>query len=274
MAVAFITGCSSGFGKAIALAFAQTGHRVIATMRRPEAAPAELAALAARNPDDFLLASLDVTDPGMRANAFDLASRYFGRLDILVNNAGITATGSVEDTTESIWRSIFETNFFAPLELMRLALPIMRRQGAGRIVNVTSVAAMVPTPLLGAYSASKHALDCVSATLDVEARGFGVRVATILPGPFRTELGKKSLPIDASVSYQRIAAQFATAFGGLIAQAPQDLSPVVNAALAAALDPDPACRYAAGADAVPQLSALLDSFVPFHQLGLRLTGQA
>jgi len=273
MPIALITGCSSGFGEAIAIAFAQRGYQVVATMRKPEAAPPSLKALAAEKPADFVIVPLDVTNPAMRQDAVDLTIQRFGRIDLLVNNAGVSARGAFEDTPEDLWRAIFETNFFGPFELIRLVLPIMRRQGAGRIVNVTSVAAILKTPLLAAYGASKHALDAASAALDIETRSFGVRVACVMPGPFKTSLPQNSLDRAASLPYAAITGHFNATFDAMEAKAPEDLTPVVNAALAAATDPDPAIRYPAGTDAIAILPPILQSLAPLQQVGLHLTGQ-
>ena len=273
MPVAFVTGCSSGFGEAIAVAFAQRGYQVIATMRKPESATSSLKALAAEKAADVVIAPLDVTNKAMRKAAIDLAIQRFGRIDVLINNAGITARGALEDTPEELWRAIFETNLFGPLELIRLVLPVMRQQGTGRIINVTSVAAVLKTPLLAAYAASKHALDTASAALDIETRSFGVRVACLMPGPFKTLLPQNSQDRDASLPYAAISKHFSTGFDAMEANAPQDLTPVIAAALAAATDPDPAIRYAVGTDAIPILAPILQSLAPLQQVGLHLTGQ-
>ena len=273
MLVALVTGCSSGFGEAIAIALAQRGYQVVATMRKPESAPPSLKALAAEKGAAVVIAPLDVTSAAMRKDAIALAIQRFGRIDVLINNAGITARGAFEDTPEELWRAIFETNLFGPLELIRLVLPVMRQQGAGRIINVTSVAAVLKTPLLAAYAASKHALDTVSAALDIETRGFGVRVACLMPGPFKTSLPQNSLDRDASLPYAAISKHFCATFDAMEAKAPEDLTPVVNAALAAATDPDPAIRYTAGIDAIAILPPILQSLAPLQPLGLHLTGQ-
>jgi NAD(P)-dependent dehydrogenase (short-subunit alcohol dehydrogenase family) len=273
MPVVLITGCSSGFGEAIAVAFARQGYKVVATMRKPESAPPGLKSLAAENPAAVILAPLDVTNPALRKAAIDIAIERFGRIDLLINNAGITARGAIEDTPEALWRAIFETNLFGPLELIRLVLPVMRRQGAGRIINVTSVAALLKTPLVAAYAASKHALDTVSAALDIETRSFGVRVACVMPGPFKTSLPQNSLDREPSLPYAAIGKHFNATFDAMEAQAPEDFSPVVAAALAAATDADPAIRYAAGTDAIAILPPILQALAPLQKIGLHLTGQ-
>jgi len=274
MSVVFITGCSSGFGEAMALAFSQRGDQVIATVRKPADAPASLKALAADKPADVAILPLDVTDAAARKNAIDRALERLGRIDVLINNAGVGARGAFEDTPESQFRAMFETNLFGPLELIRLALPIMRAQGSGRIINVTSVAAVLKTPLMSAYCGSKHALDAATAALDIEARSFGVRVVALMPGPFKTDLPKKSMDRTASAPYARIAAHFNDKFDAMESHAPGDLSPVVEAALAAATDADPAIRYPAGLPQVPVLPPILQSIAPLQAIGLYLTGQS
>ena len=273
MPVALITGCSSGFGEAVALAFVEHGYQVVATMRNPQGASPRLQALAAGKPEQLAIARLDVTDAGMRQQAIDLTREQFGTIDLLINNAGITARGSFEDTPEDLWRRIFETNLHGPLELIRLVLPIMRDQGGGRIINVTSVAGLLKTPFLSAYCASKHALDAATAALDVETRSFGVRAAIVMPGPFKTQLPQNSLDRTPSPPYARIAEVFNTTFDGMEAKAPEDFTPVVKAMLAAALDADPALRYPAGIDGNPFLPAILQALEPLPKIGLRLTGQ-
>ena len=274
MPVVLITGCSSGFGETMALAFARRGYQVVATLRKPESAPQSLKALAAEKAADFVIAPLDITNATMRKSALDLAVKRFGRIDVLINNAGITARGAFEDTPEDLWRAIFETNLFGPLELVRLALPLMRQQGGGRIINVTSAAAVLKTPMLSAYAASKHALDTASAALDIETRSFGVRVVCLMPGPFKTSLPQNSLDREASPPYAAINRSFCEKFDAMEAKAPQDLTPVVDAALAAATDPDPAIRYTAGTGAIAILPPILQALAPLQAIGLHLTGQA
>lgn len=273
MPVALITGCSSGFGEAMAFAFAERGYQVVATMRNPDNAPAKLKALAARSPADVMLARLDVTDAEMRKAIIALVVAQFGRIDLLINNAGVGARGSVEDTPDSQWRTMFETNVFGPLDLIRLSLPIMREQGQGRIINVTSVAALMKTPFMGAYCASKHALDTATAALNIETRSFGVQVVSVMPGPFKTALPQKSLDRAASAPYEAAATAFNRNFDGLEARAPDDITPVVTAALAAATDIEPMLRYTAGTEVVPILPPILQALAPLEKIGLHLTGQ-
>ena len=240
MAVRLITGCSSGFGEAIALAFAKRGDTVVATMRNPVGAPATL-----KGVGNIEIAPLDVTDPASRRAALDQVVSRHGRIDTLVNNAGVVASASIEDTPEELSRRIFETNYFGPVELMRAVLPIMRAQGGGRIVNVTAIGAILSTPLLGAYCASKHALDCAAAVVDIEGRPSGVRAPSVLPGQFKTSLLDKA-PQMISEPYQGISEELRAARARRAADVLTDLSPVANAVLAAATDPEPQARYLVG----------------------------
>ncbi len=273
MAVVVITGCSSGFGEAMALAFAERGDQVVATLRKPASAPDSLKALAAARPDEVVLAALDVTDADMRTAMIARVIAQFGRIDVLINNAGVGARGAFEDVPDSQFRTMFETNLFGPLDLIRQVLPHMRAQGSGRIINVTSVAAFMKTPFMSAYCASKHALDAATAALNIETRSFGVHVVSVMPGPFKTALPQKSLDCPASPAYAAAAAQFNRNFDGLEARAPDDIRPVVEAALAAATDAQPQVRYPAGIDVVHILPPILQAIAPMEKIGLHLTGQ-
>src|SRR5262249_5416411 len=229
MAVVLVTGCSSGFGEAIALGFVRRGDAVVATMRHPHQPPANLAAEAARTGTRLQLAPLDVTDAGSRLGAVKEALDRHGRIDVLVNNAGVACSGSLEDTSLEVLRLVFETNFFGPHEMMRLVLPVMRSQGAGRIVNVTAIGAIFATPLYDAYCASKHAMDSISAGADIDVRGFGVRVVSVLPGQFRTAIGEKRLASATSPAYETVAGAMAKAREARARGVPSDLSPVADA---------------------------------------------
>jgi NAD(P)-dependent dehydrogenase (short-subunit alcohol dehydrogenase family) len=273
MSVVLITGSGSGFGEAIAVAFAQQGHQVVATMRRPDSAPVSLKSLVAERPSAVIITTLDVSDPEARRRAVNLTLNTFGRLDILVNCAGVGATGSLEDMPESGLHKVFDTNFFGPLELMRLALPVMRKQRAGRIINITSVASLFSTPFMSAYTASKQALDAASVAADIESRSFGVRVAAIVAGPFKTGLPAKSLDIAPSAAYSTTHGNYKSFFSKLEDHAAVDLSPVVKTVMAAATDADPPLRYLVGAEGITFLPNLLQALAPEQFFALLATGQ-
>ena len=174
-----ITGCSSGFGKLSALTFAAKGWNVVATMRRPEAS--EL-----KETDNLILAALDVTDPASIANVVALAEKRFGGVDVLVNNAGYGAHALFEEATEESIRAMFETNVFGPMNTMRAVMPAMRKRGGGTIVNVSSMAGLIPVPGNSVYTASKHALNGLSEAMALECAPLGITVRIIEPGAFPT----------------------------------------------------------------------------------------
>ena len=188
MANVLITGCSSGFGLLTALQFARKGDTVFATMRNPaKASELEQAKEAEKLPIE--IGQLDVTDEASVQNAVRKVIESAGRIDVLVNNAGIGHHGPVEETDDDEAREIFDTNFFGALRVMRAVLPKMREQGAGTIVNVSSLAGRVGPPFDGIYAASKFALEAASESLYYEVHPFGIRVLLIEPGGFETNIG-------------------------------------------------------------------------------------
>jgi NAD(P)-dependent dehydrogenase (short-subunit alcohol dehydrogenase family) len=272
MAVVLVTGCSSGFGEAIALGFLSRGDSVVATMRRPEAAPTSLRAQAAAAGGRLELAALDVTDAASRQAAVKSALARHGRIDVLVNNAGVACSGSLEDTPLDLLRLVFETNFFGPHEMMRLVLPVMRNQGTGRIVNVTAIGAIFATPLYNAYCASKHAMDSISAGADIDTRAFGVRVVSVLPGQFKTAIGDKRLMSDTSPPYEAVAAAMAKARAARAGDVMTDLSPVVNTVIEAATHPDPRTRYAVGKGMAEMLAPAIRELDELQEFDLQRAG--
>lgn len=183
--VVLITGCSSGIGRAAADAFACGGHNVYATARRADSV-AELCRWAEAFGGKAHAVRLDVTDAAMIGSVVSEIVSREGRIDVLVNNAGYGQIGAVEDVSLEAWRRQLETNVIGLLAATQAVLPAMRSAGHGRIVNVSSVVAHVAVPLMGAYCASKHAVEAASNTLRVEVAPFGIDVALIEPGPIAT----------------------------------------------------------------------------------------
>jgi NAD(P)-dependent dehydrogenase (short-subunit alcohol dehydrogenase family) len=177
-----VTGATSGFGRTIVDAALERGDAVVATSRRTEG----LEDLAGH--ERALVTRLDVTDPAGRAATVAAALERFGRIDVLVNNAGRTQVGALEETTDEELRSLFELHFFAPAALTRLVLPIMRAQGGGAIVQMSSVGGQVTAPGFGAYCATKFALEGLTETLQAEVAPFGIHTLIVEPGAFRTGL--------------------------------------------------------------------------------------
>lgn len=177
--VVLVTGCSSGIGLATARRLADEGWTVVATARRVET----LAPLAHPNIRPM---ALDVTDEASMHAVVDVIERDHGAVGVLVNNAGYSQSGPVEEVPPDRVRRQFETNVFGPLRLTQLVLPGMRRQGWGRIVNLSSMGGVLTFPGGGVYHATKYAVEALSDALRFEVRGFGVDVIVIQPGLIRT----------------------------------------------------------------------------------------
>jgi NAD(P)-dependent dehydrogenase (short-subunit alcohol dehydrogenase family) len=183
--VVFITGCSSGIGRALAQEFHQRGHRVVATARRIET-------LESLKKQGLGTETLDVTDrQEVIRVARDVLARE-GRIDILVNNAGYGQFGPAIDIPHEELVSQFHTNVFAPLNLIRVIAPAMRSQGGGMIVNIGSISGIVTTPFAGAYCASKAALHALTDALRMELAPFGIQVVSVQPGGIKSEFGMNS----------------------------------------------------------------------------------
>jgi NAD(P)-dependent dehydrogenase (short-subunit alcohol dehydrogenase family) len=255
-----VTGCSSGFGEAIALAFAARGDAVVASMRRCDDASAAL-----RSARGISCVALDVTDAVQRRDVVAGITARHGRLDILISNAGQVLFGSVEDTPDDAARQLFEVNYFGAVGLMRQVIPIMRAQGGGRIVAVTAIGAILATPLLGTYGATKHALDAICAVADLKARRFGVRVSTVLPGQFKTAPSEKSLSSDVSKEYDEIRQALGRYRAERSADVLEDLSPVVAATIEAATATNPLPRYMVGVGLVAQLTSAVHALEALHE---------
>ena len=177
--VVFVTGVSSGIGRATAARFLQRGCRVFGSVRdarKAEAIPGV----------EFV--EMDVRDDASVKRAVDLIIGKAQRIDVLVNSAGGTMLGAVEETSVAEAQALFDTNVFGILRTTQAVLPHMRRQRSGRIINVSSVLGFLPAPYMGLYSASKHAIEGMSETLDHEVRGFGIRVVLVEPSYTRTNL--------------------------------------------------------------------------------------
>ncbi len=174
-----ITGCSSGIGRATAGHLVEVGWRVYATARNVEA----IAPLEERGCE---LLPLDVTDEDSMISAVDEVERREGAVGVLVNNAGYSQSGAVEAVPMDKIRRQFETNVFGLVRMCQLALPGMRRQGFGRIVNVSSMGGKLTFPGGGYYHASKHAVEAISDALRFEVEGFGIGVSVVEPGLIRT----------------------------------------------------------------------------------------
>jgi NAD(P)-dependent dehydrogenase (short-subunit alcohol dehydrogenase family) len=193
----FITGAASGFGRAFAEHALSRGDNVVATAR----STAKLDALVALAPARVLAARLDVAQAGDAETAVAAAVARFGRIDILINNAGYGVVGAVEETPDAELRAILDTNFFGAMAVIRAALPTLRAQRSGAIVNISSLGGQLSYAGFSAYSASKCALEGASEALAQEVAPFGIKVLIVEPGQFRTDLaggGMRHMPILAA----------------------------------------------------------------------------
>ena len=194
--VVWITGASSGIGASLARAFSAEGAAVILSARRAQRLE-ELRAQLSR-PDDALVLPLDVSDSDAIDQAAAAAESWRGRVDILINNAGISQRSLVEETEMDTIRWVMEINYFGAVHLTRRVLPGMLSRSDGHIVNISSVAGYVSTPMRSIYASSKHALRAYSDALRAEVSGRGVAVSVICPGYIRTDISKSAVTGDGS----------------------------------------------------------------------------
>jgi NAD(P)-dependent dehydrogenase (short-subunit alcohol dehydrogenase family) len=178
--VVLVTGVTSGIGAATASLLSEQGFRVFGTMRKLGGSSTGL--------KNTVLVQLDVRDAESVRSCLRTVLDLAGRIDALVNNAGHSLIGSSEETSIEESKELFETNFFGVLRMVQAVLPFMREQRSGRIINLSSVVGFLPAPYMGIYSASKHALEGYSESLDHEVRQFGIRVSVVEPGFTRTNL--------------------------------------------------------------------------------------
>jgi NAD(P)-dependent dehydrogenase (short-subunit alcohol dehydrogenase family) len=191
----FITGSSRGLGRSLVTAVLAHGERVAATARRPE----QLADLVAQYGDRILPLALDVTNSEQITQAVAAAIAHFGRLDVVVNNAGFGITGAVEGYTEEQVRSQLETNLYAPIAVTRAVLPYLRRQGSGRILQISSMGGRVGNPGAAIYQAAKFGLSGFSEALAKEVAPLGLHVTCVEPGGFRTDWASESMTYAPAV---------------------------------------------------------------------------
>jgi NAD(P)-dependent dehydrogenase (short-subunit alcohol dehydrogenase family) len=213
MAIALVTGTSSGIGLATAVTLARGGHKVIATMRKVDGA-GELQRMILAEALPITVAALNVDDDGSVSDAIDRALVENGRIDVLVNNAGVGGGGSVEEAPMEVFRQVMETNFFGGLRCIKAVIPSMRERRSGCIVNVSSVAGRAASAGMAPYAASKWAFEALSECLAQEMKAFNIRVAIVEPGVIATPIFGKVRPAPKNSPYphvRRHAARFSAA---------------------------------------------------------------
>jgi short-subunit dehydrogenase len=259
--VAIVTGASGGIGEATARALSAAGYRVFGTYRRPPATRlAEVEYLAC-----------DVTNDEAVENAVGQVLAKAGRVDLLINNAGVGLVAGAEESSVEQAKSLFDVNLFGVFRMTKAVLPTMRRQGSGRIVNISSVLGLIPAPFMALYAASKHALEGYSESLDHEIRGSGVRVVLVEPYYTRTSFDGNVYQADQQLEVYQSARTNAEGVVRDEMKAADTPELVAKAVVKASTDTNPQLRYAAGRRA--RQVSLLRRFVPRSAFGKSLRKQ-
>jgi NAD(P)-dependent dehydrogenase (short-subunit alcohol dehydrogenase family) len=184
----FITGASRGFGRIWTEAALNRGDKVAATARNL----ASISDLKEKFGDNVLTLELDVTNADQAKQAVKHAHTHFGRLDVVLNNAGYTLVGTIEEASDAEVRAVYDTNIFGALSVIRASLPLLRKQGSGHIVGVSSSLATVGLPLIGFYCSTKWAFEAIHESLSKEVKPFGIKVTILEPSAYATDFGSDS----------------------------------------------------------------------------------
>jgi NAD(P)-dependent dehydrogenase (short-subunit alcohol dehydrogenase family) len=202
----FITGASRGFGRIWAEAALQRGDKVTATARKLE----DIVDLKERFGDAVLPMALDVKNAERVSQVVQQAFKHFGRLDVLVNNAGTSLFAATEEASDEQIRDLFDANYLGMVRVLRAALPLLRKQGSGHILGVSSGLGITALPLIGFYCATKWAVEALHESLAQEVRPFGIKVTLVEPGAYATDFGKSAEIAGALEPYAEFRKQFLT----------------------------------------------------------------
>lgn len=251
-----ITGTSRGLGRALAEAVLADGDHLVATARDP----AQLDALTGRYGDQVRAVPLDVTDPAAARTAVRTAVDGFGSLDLLVNNAGYADVAAIEDMSDDDFRAQVDANFHGVVNLSRAALPVMREQGRGHIVQISSVGSRVASTGLGAYQAAKWAVTGFSGVLAKEVAAFGIRITTVEPGALRTDWAGSSMSmLPVSEPYRPVIDPAVQRLRQASGNQPGDPARAAQAIITITKVDDPPLRLLLGADAVAAASVAAEA---------------
>lgn len=243
----FVTGSSRGLGRALVEAILGSGDKVVATARKPEQMNDLVAKYGA---DNILATALDVTDNDQVQSVVDAALQKFGRLDVVVNNAGYADVASIEDMTIETFRTQFETNFFGVVNVTKAVLPILRKQGHGHIMQVSSIGGRMGSPGLGSYQSAKWAVGGFSTVLSREVGSLGIKVTVLEPGGMKTDWAGSSMGIGAvSEPYKQTVQAFQDIRDQLIPNW-ADPNDIVRSILHVANVPEPPLRLLLGLDTI------------------------
>ena len=248
MSTWLITGCSTGLGRALAEAVIAAGHNAVVTARDV----GRVADLAADNTDRVLPLSLDVTDTAQITNVLSPAEEKFGAIDVLVNNAGYGYRAAVEEGDDSDIRTLFETQFFGAVAMIKAVLPGMRSRRSGAIVNISTIGVQLMPPGSGYYAASKAALEGMSGALRAELQPLGISVTVVEPGAFRTDFAGRSLTQSSTVidDYAETAGKRRKEHDTMHGTQPGDPAKAAKAIIAAVESDEPPAFLLLGEDAL------------------------
>jgi short-subunit dehydrogenase len=249
--IAIVTGASSGIGEATAELLANSGYKVYGTSRKAAQLPHR----------SYKMIALDVTSEASIEAALKQVIETEGRIDLLVNNAGVgVAPGGAEESSIEQTKQIFDTNFFGIVRMTRAVVPYMRKQGAGRIINIGSILGLIPAPYMATYAATKHAVEGFSESIDHELRTKGIRVSVIEPAYTNTQFEANTQEVDSKLEEYSTARKALAKLVKTAVSAGDDPEVVADVVLKAASAKTPKLRYTAGKIA-RQLS-LLRRFAP------------
>jgi NAD(P)-dependent dehydrogenase (short-subunit alcohol dehydrogenase family) len=249
--VFFLTGSSRGLGRAIAEAVLDSGHQLVATARDPRT----LDDLVAAHGDRVLAVALDVTDAAAARSVLAAGVERFGRIDVVVNNAGYADLAAVEDITLADFRRQVDTNFFGVVNVTKAALPVLREQGAGHIIQVSSIGGRLATPGLSAYQSAKWAVGGFSSVLAAEVTPLGIRVTVLEPGGMETDWAGSSMQVPPISEPYRQTVGASAAMHNSEAVALGDPVKVAQVVLQIAEMDDPPLRLILGSEAYAYATA-------------------
>ena len=240
----FITGCSTGFGRELARYTLELGYPTVVTARNP----AQVKDIVDGREKNSLVLPLDVTDPDQVSTAVRAAEDKFGRIDVLVNNAGIGYLGSLEESDLAEVHKMFDINVWGLVAMTRAALPGLRKQHSGTIVNISSVGGLVAFPALSFYNATKFAVEALSESLSKEVAPLGIKVLIVEPGPFRTDWAGRSAneAVKSIPDYRSTAGARRDTIRGYSGKQPGDPVRAAAAIVKAVEAPEPPLRLLLG----------------------------
>jgi len=253
----FITGCSTGLGRALAEAALAAGHQVAVTARDRST----IADLEEAHPDTALALRLDVTDSAQVAELVRHVEKRFGGVDVLINNAGYGLRAAIEEADAADVQRQFATHVFGPVELIKAVLPGMRERRSGVIVNISSIGARISPAGSGYYSASKAALEGLTRSLRREVAPLGISAMVVEPGGFRTDFAGRSLTQSAEAisDYADTAGQRRKEYDRVHGTQPGDPAKAAQAIITAVESPQPPALLLLGTDALSAIRGVLDA---------------